>query len=451
MVQTYSHDDSISGRWVGVNRNLISQEVDENFYTIIQRVTTLENGISETVSIAFITLTGNSLMFTMTDHTTRGPFTIPQATFRGRGAWTPLTPYAVNDTVTNGGALYLVIFGHTSFASFDPGANDGGGHDFYSLMLALPDGVLPTGGAAGMMLTKIDGHDFNVMWKYPVPQGGTAGQILTKVNSTDFNMTWSGTAALGFISAPPSSPGGAAGDLFVTLDGTANSTGYVSAFTYVFAPPPSPAGVAGQVLSTVDGTIVNTTWIDLPSGGGTTFSGLTDVSLTLTANFVPYYNSGATKWESKALTNSAAIQKGDGSGWLTSATVGTDYLAPAAIGVTVEAFDAQLFSNIPQTSKSTAYTTVAADAQKHIFHPGADTTARIYTIDSNANVPYPIGTTITFVNQHSGGVITIAITTDTMRLAGAGTTGSRTLAADGIATALKITATEWIISGTGLT
>ena len=55
------------------------------------------------------------------------------------------------------------------------------------------------------------------------------------------------------------------------------------------------------------------------------------------------------------------------------------------------------------------------------------------------------------MNQASAGVMTIAITTDTMRLAGAGTTGSRTLAANGIATALKLTSTEWIISGTGLT
>jgi hypothetical protein len=38
-----------------------------------------------------------------------------------------------------------------------------------------------------------------------------------------------------------------------------------------------------------------------------------------------------------------------------------------------------------------------------------------------------------------------------MRLSPAGTTGSRTLAANGIATAIKISSTEWIISGTGLT
>ena len=70
---------------------------------------------------------------------------------------------------------------------------------------------------------------------------------------------------------------------------------------------------------------------------------------------------------------------------------------------------------------------------------------------ANSSVAYPIGTALTFVNQASAGVMTIAITTDTMRLAGAGTTGSRTLAANGIATAIKVTSTEWLISGTGLT
>jgi hypothetical protein len=107
--------------------------------------------------------------------------------------------------------------------------------------------------------------------------------------------------------------------------------------------------------------------------------------------------------------------------------------------------------SIPQNSQSAAYTLVLADAGLHILHPSADTTARTWTIPANASVAFPIGAAVTFVNQNGAGVITIAITSDTMRLAGAGTTGSRTLAANGIATALKITATEWIISGTGLT
>jgi hypothetical protein len=104
---------------------------------------------------------------------------------------------------------------------------------------------------------------------------------------------------------------------------------------------------------------------------------------------------------------------------------------------------------LPQNSNSANYTTVLADAGKHIFHPSADTSARDFTIDGS--VAYPVGTVITFINQHSGGVITVKITTDAMRLAGAGTTGDRTLAADGIATAIKVASGQWMISGTGLT
>jgi len=109
------------------------------------------------------------------------------------------------------------------------------------------------------------------------------------------------------------------------------------------------------------------------------------------------------------------------------------------------------YLNIPQNSQSAAYTLVLADSGKHILHPSADTTARTFTIPANGTVAFPIGTAITFVNQNGAGTITIAITTDTMRLAGSGATGSRTLTANGTATALKITATEWLISGVNLT
>jgi hypothetical protein len=109
------------------------------------------------------------------------------------------------------------------------------------------------------------------------------------------------------------------------------------------------------------------------------------------------------------------------------------------------------FRNIPQNSQSSAYTTVMADSGKHVLHPSSDTTARTFTIDSNANVAYPLGTAITFINQNGAGVVTISIASDTMRLAGTGATGNRTLAANGIATAVKVGTTEWLISGTGLT
>lgn len=135
---------------------------------------------------------------------------------------------------------------------------------------------------------------------------------------------------------------------------------------------------------------------------------------------------------------------------LTTPDIGTP-TAGNLYNCTVDGTNKIGFLNIPQNIQSTEYTCVLADAGKQILHPSADTTARTFTIPANSSVAYPIGTAITFINQVSAGTLTIAITTDTMRLAGAGTTGSRTLAANGVATAIKLTSTEWIISGSGLT
>lgn len=161
-----------------------------------------------------------------------------------------------------------------------------------------------------------------------------------------------------------------------------------------------------------------------------------------------------------SITGASGLLKSNGT-TVSAAAAGTDYVAPGgALGTpasgnlsncTADGTAGVGFKNIPQNSQSAAYTLVLADSGRHILHPGADTTARTFTIPANSAVAYPVGTAITFVNQSGAGVVTISITTDTMRLAGAGTTGSRTLAANGVATALKITTTEWIISGSGLT
>ena len=102
-----------------------------------------------------------------------------------------------------------------------------------------------------------------------------------------------------------------------------------------------------------------------------------------------------------------------------------------------------------QVSMSAAYTFVLADMHASYLHPAADTTARIWTIPANASVAYPVNAELEIFNQNAAGVLTIAITTDTMRLSGAGTTGSRTLAANGWAMARKLTSTEWIITNFG--
>jgi len=105
------------------------------------------------------------------------------------------------------------------------------------------------------------------------------------------------------------------------------------------------------------------------------------------------------------------------------------------------------YIGMPQNSKSASYSLVASDAGKHIY---VTVTGQTITIPANSSVAFEIGTAITIVNAASVST-SIAITSDTLLLANAGTTGTRTLAAHGVATLIKITSTSWIASGNGLT
>jgi hypothetical protein len=151
-----------------------------------------------------------------------------------------------------------------------------------------------------------------------------------------------------------------------------------------------------------------------------------------------------------------AVTDETGSGLLvfaTSPTLVTPVLGTPSSGTlsgcTVDGTDAVGFRNTPVNSQSAAYTLVLADSGKTIFHPVADDNARTFTIPANSSVAYAVGTVISFVNLQN--TVTIAITTDTMYLANDGATGSRTLAEYGMASAMKVDSTSWIISGNGLT
>lgn len=138
----------------------------------------------------------------------------------------------------------------------------------------------------------------------------------------------------------------------------------------------------------------------------------------------------------------------------TSPTLVTPALGTPTSGTlsscTVDGTDAVGFRNTPVNSQSTAYTAVLADAGKTLYHPASDANDRTFTIPANSSVAYAVGTVLTFVNL-SANDLTIAITDDTMYLAGAGTTGSRTLTEYGIASAVKLASTTWLISGNNLT
>ena len=148
-----------------------------------------------------------------------------------------------------------------------------------------------------------------------------------------------------------------------------------------------------------------------------------------------------------------------------SALTGTETFTADQSGVTVDVTVSQLpaylvgagldvdalgFRGIPANDQSGNYTCVAADAGKMIRHPSGAGAGDTFTIPANASVAFEIGTAITFVNLDSNS-LSIAITTDTLRLAGTATSGTRALAQYGIATAVKVDSTTWLISGAGLT
>jgi len=163
---------------------------------------------------------------------------------------------------------------------------------------------------------------------------------------------------------------------------------------------------------------------------------------------------GTTPIIISAVTPLKPIVASDNNTWTGQQTFVTPVLGTPTSGTlsgcTVNGTDGVGYINIPQNSQSAAYTLVLADAGKHILHPSTDANARTFTIPANASVAYAIGTAITFINM-TAAVVSIAITTDTMYLSSAGTTGTRSLAQYGSATAIKMTSTTWLISGSGLT
>ncbi len=102
------------------------------------------------------------------------------------------------------------------------------------------------------------------------------------------------------------------------------------------------------------------------------------------------------------------------------------------------------FRGTPFNSQTGAYALVLTDAGKAVPN-----TTGGWTIPANASVAFPTGTTIVLINT-SASSQSVAITSDTLRWAGIGTTGSRTITAYGVATLIKVAATEWYITGAGV-
>ena len=101
------------------------------------------------------------------------------------------------------------------------------------------------------------------------------------------------------------------------------------------------------------------------------------------------------------------------------------------------------FRGVPASAQATgsAITLALTDAGKRVPN-----TSGGWVIPANASVAFPVDTAIVLYNN-SGSSQTISITSDTLRWAGTTSTGTRTLAAYGLATCIKVASTTWVISG----
>ena len=104
------------------------------------------------------------------------------------------------------------------------------------------------------------------------------------------------------------------------------------------------------------------------------------------------------------------------------------------------------YRDAPQVSKSANYELVLADRGKSVVMNGSSLTL---TIPANSATAFPVGTVILIINLNAS-ALSIAITSDTLTLVNSTTTGTRTLAQNGVATCVKIASTSWLISGAGL-
>ena len=93
------------------------------------------------------------------------------------------------------------------------------------------------------------------------------------------------------------------------------------------------------------------------------------------------------------------------------------------------------------------YTLDFSDMGQHIYV--TYDSPQTIIIPANTDLAFPVGATIAIITNGSSTAI-ITITTDTLTQLGTGSTDSRTLGANSMATLIKVAATQWVLSGVGL-
>ena len=190
-------------------------------------------------------------------------------------------------------------------------------------------------------------------------------------------------------------------------------------------------------VTAISGVVGNLTSINL------TTSNLTSTNLATTNLAVTDIVAGNATATNLTATNLTATNATTTNLTATNATT-TNLTATTVLDAGTIGAAAPGFRGLPQNAQTGAYTLALSDIGKQVSN-----TTGGWVIPANASVAFPIGAAVVLFNN-SGSSQTVSITSDTLRLAGTATTGTRTLAQYGLATCTKVASTTWVISGSGL-
>jgi hypothetical protein len=123
-------------------------------------------------------------------------------------------------------------------------------------------------------------------------------------------------------------------------------------------------------------------------------------------------------------------------------------LFPASTGdvLTAQAYN-DLVAFTINTQAGTTYTVVAAD-QYQVLVQATNTSAKTFSIPTDATYDFPIGTAITFLNSAANDLTINAVTSGTTTITSAGgTSAAPKIATHRSAVAIKTAANAWTVLG----